>query len=316
MPHGALDQLLTTLEVRLHAFALCEIRRGFRLVFGAMDAVVIHYVIAGDGVIEAGGGQGIPFGPGSILIVPAGLGQKLAATWNIVEDVPAQDHCAMLADGLIAFDAAQGEDGDLRILCGTISATYGGSSGLFDALQGPLIEDMSGFEAVRRAFAIMLAERGRPTIGTHALTEALMKECLILLLREHLARLGTESALFSSLVDPRLSRAVMQVLDHPAAAHSVDRLAAAAGMSRSAFAKRFCEIYDQTPMEFVSRTRLHRAAALLRNTDLPVKLIASSLGYASRSHFSRAFRAAYRDDPTSFRRSMAQSRIDPPATVP
>jgi AraC-like DNA-binding protein len=83
-------------------------------------------------------------------------------------------------------------------------------------------------------------------------------------------------------------------------------------MSRSAFAKRFNEVYDQTPMEFVARARLHRAAALLRGTDLPVKLIASSLGYSSRSHFSRAFRAAYGDDPSGFRRRMAQARVDPP----
>ncbi len=51
----------------------------------------------------------------------------------------------------------------------------------------------------------------------------------------------------------------------------------------------------------MQRVRLHHAAHLLSTTDLPIKIIASSVGYASRSHFSRAFRDAYDTDPTTYR---------------
>jgi len=106
----------------------------------------------------------------------------------------------------------------------------------------------------------------------------------------------------SPLRDPRLSKAVTMVLDRPAAAHSVASLARAAGMSRSAFAREFSTNLATSPMAFVARTRLHQAAQLLAGTRLPIKVIAKSVGFASRSHFSRAFAAAYGADPSGFRR--------------
>jgi AraC-like DNA-binding protein len=78
-------------------------------------------------------------------------------------------------------------------------------------------------------------------------------------------------------------------------------LAEQAGMSRSGFALQFASAFGITPMEFVKGVRLRFAAKLLRGTDLPVSVIASKIGYASRTHFSRTFRAAYGQDPQSFR---------------
>lgn len=51
----------------------------------------------------------------------------------------------------------------------------------------------------------------------------------------------------------------------------------------------------------LKQVRLHRAANLLRNTRLPVQIVAMTVGYSSRSYFSRAFRAAYGTDAKSFR---------------
>lgn len=66
-----------------------------------------------------------------------------------------------------------------------------------------------------------------------------------------------------------------------------------------------------SPMAFVARTRLHQSADMLRTTNLPVKVIAASIGFASRSHFSRAFRDAYGVDPSAYRRGAGA-----PATAP
>jgi transcriptional regulator GlxA family with amidase domain len=64
--------------------------------------------------------------------------------------------------------------------------------------------------------------------------------------------------------------------------------------------------------------RLRHAAHLLRTTDVPVKVIASAVGYRSRSQFSRAFSAHYELDPSSFRRMSSAApeedlRVQPPA---
>jgi AraC family transcriptional activator of mtrCDE len=81
----------------------------------------------------------------------------------------------------------------------------------------------------------MLEELSRPALGSRVMAESLMKRCLILLLRDHMERLGARSPLFGPLVDPRLARAVAAVIAQPAYPHSVKSLAATAGMSRSTF---------------------------------------------------------------------------------
>ena len=62
----------------------------------------------------------------------------------------------------------------------------------------------------------MLAEVARPGLGTQAMAEVLMKQCLIALLRQHLLRDGVGSPLFVALQHPRLARAVLAILEQPA----------------------------------------------------------------------------------------------------
>jgi transcriptional regulator GlxA family with amidase domain len=123
----------------------------------------------------------------------------------------------------------------------------------------------------------------------------------VLLLRQHLDRQGTASPLFAALQDQRLARAVAAVVEKPGARHSLADLASLAGMSRSSFAERFSRTFGQSPLDFVLTVRLRHAAHLLATTQLPVKLVADAVGYASRSHFSRAFKVAYGTDPTAYR---------------
>ncbi len=295
-----LDRLLTTLSVRLHAFALCEIQEGYRLGFDPMDAVTIHYVLSGSGVLQLGNGSAVPFAPHSIMVVPARARQSLGEPGSSRGETPADQHCEMIADGILKFTAGEGAP-STRVLCGMILATYGGALGLFDHLREPVVENAGEIAPLRRAFEEMIHEFASPGVGTRALTEALMKQCLILLLRQHLVRHSVDSPFFATLQDRRLARAVAAILERPADPHTVDSLADLAGMSRSAFSERFAQAFGQTPIDFLMKVRLRVAAHLLTTTDLPVKLVAKSIGYASRSYFSRAFRAAYGQDPASFR---------------
>jgi AraC-like DNA-binding protein len=295
-----LDKLLTTLSVRLHAFALCEIEAGYRLGFDPMDAVTVHYVLSGSGILQIGNGASVAFSPHSIMVVPARARQSLGEARPVRGDTPAEQHCEMIADGILKFTAGEGSP-TTRVVCGMILATYGGMLGLFDNLREPIVQNAGDVEPLRRAFGEMIGEMAHPGIGTRALTEALMKQCLILLLRRHLLHESVDSPFFVSLQDRRLARAIAAILERPASPHTVDGLAQLAGMSRSSFTERFAQVFGQTPIDFVTKVRLRTAAHLLTTTDLPVKLVAKSIGYASRSYFSRAFRAAYGQDPASFR---------------
>lgn len=307
MSDQILDRLLLTLDVAVEAFAVCEVARGTRLVARGGPDIEVHYILAGTMHLNVPGGAPIVCGPGTVIIVPPGVGQKMGADDGPGRDLVAVDHCRTLPSGLIHFDGADGGQGELRFVCGLVKASISGTFGLLDTIRRPIVEDLSGNEAILANFRLMAAERDAPGLGSRAMMSALMKACLLVVLRRHIARSDHETGLLGSLRDPRLGKAVTAVLDKPAARHSVAALASTAGMSRSAFAREFSQTFAMSPMEFVARTRLHQAAELLRSTNMPVKVIAASIGFSSRSHFSRAFRDGYGADPTAYRRAIAGS---------
>ena len=164
---------------------------------------------------------------------------------------------------------------------------------------------------LQRSFELMLAEVAQPSLGTQAMTEVLMKQCLIILLRDQLAATNLTSPLLVAFQNPKLARAVLAVLEQPGARYTVDSLAALAGMGRTSFAESFSDVFGRGPMEFVQGVRLRIAARLLTSTDLPIKVIASSVGYASRSSFSKAFEIEFGAAPTNFRLVGGQEEGEP-----
>jgi AraC-like DNA-binding protein len=60
---------------------------------------------------------------------------------------------------------------------------------------------------------------------------------------------------------------------------TVESLAEAAGMSRSAFAARFKELLGQTPLEYVTEWRMQKAMQLLEQRDKKLIDVARSVGY-------------------------------------
>lgn len=310
-----LDELRTTLDVRLHAFAVCEIQHGRSVVFDAMQAVVVHYVLAGQGVLHQQGDMPVAFGLRSMVVVAPGRMQSLS-TGSSEGTGAALSSGVLLSDGLLKFDAHEG-GGDLLTISGTITATYGGGFGLFDHQTAPVVGEVGDAPEFQAAFDLLLKEVKTPSMGTHALTEGVMKQCLIMLLRRQLTRSEAHTPLLRALREPGLARAVAAILAGPGAAHTLESLAREASMSRSMFAERFYLVYRQTPFAFVQTTRLRNAARLLTISDMAVKAIAHSIGYASRSHFSRAFRSAFGQDPSAYRNARgANDELDRPMVRP
>ncbi|USI74866.1 AraC family transcriptional regulator [Sphingomonas morindae] len=305
----ALDRVLAATAVELSAFALCEIASDAQISIAPLTAIEVHFVLCGDLHLHVEGAPPLLLGPGSVVIVPTGRAQRLAASAAPTRDHPAPGICAMRADGLRLYDARSGGPAGLRIMCAQIQADVTGHLGLFDTLAVPIAARLEACPVITASLDAMLAEADAPGAFSRSLTGALMKASLILALRAHIARHGIADlpGLFGRAW---LARAVGAVLEAPAAAHSVGGLAAVAGRSRSTFAKGFCEQMGVTPMEFVSQARLAHAHRLLLQGEAPITDIAARAGFASRSHFSRLFREAYGTDPRRFRRSHRAGRAD------
>jgi len=84
---------------------------------------------------------------------------------------------------------------------------------------------------------------------------------------------------------------------------TVQSLAAAVAMSRSAFAARFTNLVGESPMQYLARWRMTQAARLLSGGDYNVPRVAQQVGYANAVAFSKAFSRFHGEGPGSYRRT-------------
>lgn len=187
--------------------------------------------------------------------------------------------------------------------CGEIRVGLAGGSDLFISLGEPLVVRFGGADGLRDQFVMLLAESARPGVGSRVLTEALLKQCLVLALRRWIELDASPLPWLAGVADTRLSRALHAIFEQPAAAFTLDGLAMIAGMSRSAFAAAFRRAFGQSPMSLVKLVRLRRASELLVTTALPVADVAKRVGFSSRSNFSLAFSQLHGMDPSRFCRT-------------
>jgi AraC-like DNA-binding protein len=288
-----IDQFLEAVEIRVEAFGVCEIGREHSLRCEPFESVIVHFVLSGEGFLESRHGR-FPLKPGTAVVVPKMLAKSLSGLGPVGKVHDAQADCT-LQDSIVRFAACDGAP-DLVLGCAELSTSVGGDLPLFDQAKRPIIEH-SDDPLLRALFTTMFDELRNPRLGSRAFVSALMKQVLIVLLRCQ----PDEDSSILLMSGARLAGVVAAILDRPQDNHTVDSLAAIAGMSRSRFSHHFTLAYDVSPKCFVQTARLSSAARMLKGTDLPVKSVAASVGYASRSHFSRAFQAKFGLDPTAFR---------------
>ncbi len=307
MPELKMDKLLELLDVKLDAFAICELERNCGLACPPSDSVFVHIVLDGEGAIECGHGR-YPMRPGHVLVVPKNVAKRIEGPSPILNVVDLDEGCslAMVHPGNRAStDSLAG----LVLGCASVEIGMGGVPGFLDALDQPLLQECDG-GPLPLMFGALAAELRRPTAGTKQMVEALMKQIFVVMLRSHLGDRPGLSSLHLVAHSPQLGRAMAAIAASPAHPHSVCSLAALAGMSRSCFNRHFSKTYGCSPMEHVQAVRLRAAARMLVGSDLPVKAIATAVGYASRSHLSKAFTDRFGCDPSRYRSSSGLPKPD------
>lgn len=183
--------------------------------------------------------------------------------------------------------------------CATLDFDGGDRNPLVAALPALVRVPLREIEGLQPALDLLFAETDRVRCGSRLLADRLFEVVLIQLLRwliDHPQRVGITSGLIMGLSDARLAKALIALHRSPADDWSLPRMAAEAGMSRSAFAASFKEATGTTPAEYLSDWRLTLAMSQIRS-GLPVKSIAADLGYASASSLSKAFKQRFGASP-------------------
>src|SRR5262249_60161039 len=100
----------------------------------------------------------------------------------------------------------------------------------------------------------------------------------------------------------RAAAAARYIEDHAASPLSLGEVAGEVGLSPFHFLRSFRRALGITPHQYLMRTRLVRAIALLSDTAMPVTEVAYEAGWADLSNFIRTFRRDVGCSPREFRR--------------
>jgi len=293
-----LERYLSNLSVEVEPFAICLLDRGWRLSLPGPPCAMLHFVVEGNGWLSSNDGTHTQIGQNWVAVIPTGTAHSLET----------KEHCdneltiPCIPDGPPVHYISAGEDGppEMMIGCGTLNVRFGEALGLFDHLTEMLVVDLSYIPGVSNLFKLMIDEQAADSPGKLVIQGAIMTQLLVHMFRA-LGEQSTDSLTWlNALDDPRLARSIDHILDDPGAPHTVESLADVACMSRSAFSKHFHDAFSRSPMALVNHVRLERAAKMLSLDQASIEQIARSVGFSSRSHFSRAFKTHTGVSPASF----------------
>jgi AraC-like DNA-binding protein len=163
---------------------------------------------------------------------------------------------------------------------------------------------------LQQSLHLFAAEAAESCLGSHLVLKRLADILLLQLIREYVSSSTCrETSWLRALSDPRIGGALRSMHEKIEQPWTVGELASAAGMSRSAFALRFQEVVGETPLDYLTRWRVYKAAVLLREGDRKLTEIANAVGYDSDGSFHKTFKRIVGVTPGEYRR--AADRLAP-----
>ena len=155
--------------------------------------------------------------------------------------------------------------------------------------------------ALHNTMQALASEMAEQAPGSGVVATRLAEVLFIQVLRTHIAsEPGRNKGWLRAVFDPQLGAALSAIHDSVNTPWTVESLAEAAGMSRSAFAARFKELLGQTPLEYVTEWRMQKAMQLLEQRDKKLIDVARSVGYESGAAFSKAFKRVVGANPGEY----------------
>ncbi|MFE2042241.1 AraC family transcriptional regulator [Streptomyces sp. NPDC059477] len=191
-------------------------------------------------------------------------------------------------------------DGETVLLIGTYLWQGEISARLLDALP-PLLSLAPDVWDCPLA-PLVMDEIVRDEPGQEVVLDRMLDLLVIAILRAWFSRPDAAApAWYRALADPVVGRVLRLLQDDPAHPWTVATLAAKAGVSRAALARRFTALVGEPVMTHLTGWRLALAADRLRDSDDTLESIARRVGYGSAFALSSAFKRVYGVSPQEHR---------------
>jgi AraC family transcriptional regulator len=170
-----------------------------------------------------------------------------------------------------------------------------------DALASPRLQDFMSLRSnrIRLILTQISREMFNPGFGSELMIEGLATTLLV----ETARLLKQEDERFSARggLAPVSLRKIRERVQDGNKPPTLEELAVLCNLSRRHLMRAFRESTGQTIGQYIQHALLERARNLLRETDLPVSVIAHELGFISASTFSTTFRRLTGEPPRDYR---------------
>lgn len=101
----------------------------------------------------------------------------------------------------------------------------------------------------------------------------------------------------------RISPAIRYIINNFLTTLSISKLASVCYLSEAHFRKLFREATGMSPLQYITKFRMHAASIMLKNTNKQIIRIALDCGYPTLSSFNRNFKEAFAVSPRQYRKS-------------
>src|SRR5258708_1827048 len=183
------------------------------------------------------------------------------------------------------------------IVCGSLSFDRASLKPITQLLPSFILikADQTHTLALHNTMQALASEMAEQAPGSEAVATRLAEVLFIQTLRAHIASRveWRNKGWLRAIFDPQMGTALSAIHDSVNTPWTVESLAEAASMSRSAFAARFKELLGQTPLEYVTEWRMQKAMRLLEQHDKKLIDVARLVGYESDAAFSKAFKRVF-----------------------
>jgi AraC-like DNA-binding protein len=290
----ALSEVLAAGQVGRPVSARTVGRAPWAMRQSAPGAAAFHVVLRGSAWLTAAGEAPLRLEVGDVALLPHGT------THDLGDDpaTPAVDFASLAehrppgqAFGVVELG---GDGPQSTLLCGAyLLATAAPQHPMLASLPTVMhLPASRGADPQLRALVDLLAaEVERPAPGSTTIVASLVDALFAYLLRTWCAAHPDACPPWlAALADPVLGRAIVAVHAEPATPWTVGQLAAVAGLSRAAFARRFAAQVGLPPLSYLTQWRMVRAQQLLRSGSAPLDAVAREIGYDSAFAFGKAFK--------------------------
>ncbi|MGW6247117.1 AraC family transcriptional regulator [Streptomyces roseolus] len=246
----------------------------------------------------------LPLGPGDVVFLRDGRGHILADHPDTPSEV---ERASQFSPGSpLGTVTVGGVGAPTNLLCGNYHLDQARPHPLVRQLPEIIHLPASPLRHPELASAVQLlrTELEQPRPGSAGIVPALIDSLLLYILRAWLEERPAAQAKgwAAALGDAAVAPALAAIHEKPAFPWTVGTLAARAGLSRAAFARRFSDLVGEPPMTYLTRWRMTTAARLLRESDVPLSEVAARTGYGSEYAFAKAFKREYGQAPGGYRR--------------